>query len=307
MHEDAPPLKVWVYPVSAIVSLLLLFFSFTYSGFGPYAKTVERSKKKLEEALIEIKKDTSAISIVIVGSSLTEDALVDPAVIEEGIFKLTNKKAKVLRVAIYFMNMDLARRIDFFGYIRKYPPQYLFLENFGMNLDDGNLKELIPTPIDASLLYLRNVVRNKIGLNSNEDYYIKWHTFDTKPLPESGFYSDGFDSLTYKSLQTKKMVVRHASQNAMANEAYEALQKKNTKIVFLDMPQSDKLQRNFLDKNAATEFNKVLEQYRQQYNVEYWPYTGSMSDSCYIDGIHLNYKGAMKYQEWFVSEFALKR
>src|SRR5688500_18025442 len=114
MHEDAPPLKVWAYPVSAIVGLLLLFFSFTYSAYGPYAKTVERSNKKLEEALIEINRDTSAISIVIVGSSLTEDALVDPLAIEEGIFKLTNKKVNVLRVAIYFMNMDLAKRIDFF-------------------------------------------------------------------------------------------------------------------------------------------------------------------------------------------------
>jgi hypothetical protein len=103
------------------------------------------------------------------------------------------------------------------------------------------------------------------------------------------------------------MTVRQASQNAIANEAYQALQRTKTKIVFLDMPQSDKLQRNFLDKNAAAEFNKVLQHYQQQYNVEYWPYTGSMSDSCFIDGIHLNYKGAMKYQEWFVSEFASKR
>jgi hypothetical protein len=304
MHEDAPPLKVWGYSISGIFSILLLFFSFTYSGYGPYAKVLERSNKSLEDALIEINKDTSAISVVIVGSSLTEDALVDPRAIEDGIFKQTNRKANVLRVAIYFMNMDLANRIDFFGYIRKYPPQYLFLENFGMNLDDGNLSTLIPAPIDASLLYLRNELRKKIGLSSHEDYYIKWHTFDTKPLPE--FYSDNFDSLTYKSLQAKKMVVRQASQNSIANETYEALKKK-TKIVFLDMPQSDKLQRNFLDKNDAAEFNKVLEHYRQHYNVEYWPYTGGMSDSCFIDGIHLNYKGAIKYQDWFVSEFASKR
>src|SRR3990170_8097899 len=246
MYEDAPPLKVWAYSVSAIFSLLLLFVLFTYSGFGPYAKVLERSNKSLEDALIEINKDTSAISVVIVGSSLTEDALVDPKAIEEGIFKQTNKKANVLRVAIYFMNMDLAKRIDFFGYIRKYPPQYLFLENFGMNLDDGNLSSLLPVPVDASLLYLRNELRKKLGMNSNEDYYTKWHTFDTKPLPE--FYSDKFDSAAFRSLQTKKMTVRQASQNAIANEAYQALQKKKTKIVFLDMPQSDKLQRNFLDK-----------------------------------------------------------
>ena len=33
--------------------------------------------------------------------------------------KATHKKAKVLRVALNYMDMDLAKRIDFFDYVSK--------------------------------------------------------------------------------------------------------------------------------------------------------------------------------------------
>ncbi len=64
---------------------------------------------------------------------------------------VTHKKAKVLRVALNYMDMDLAKRIDFFDYISKYPPHYLFIENFGLNLDDDDSSSAIPVPIDAAL------------------------------------------------------------------------------------------------------------------------------------------------------------
>ncbi|HET6540594.1 MAG TPA: hypothetical protein VFG46_08930 [Chryseolinea sp.] len=305
MQEDAPPLKVWAYAGSTIFILLSLFLSFAYSGFGPYAKIVERSNQNLEGALMEINKDTSAISIVFLGSSLTEDAIEDPAALEEAISKLTNKKVNILRVAIYFLNIDLAKRIDVFKYIAKHPPEYLFIENFAINLEEGDLSSKVPEQITTTLFYLRNGVRKKIGLNTHDDYYVKWHSFDTNPTPD--FYLDDFDSITYKLLLNGRTSVRQISQNAIANEAYEVLQKKGTKVVFLDMPQTNDFEKNFLDERGTAELNKLLDHYKQQYNVEYWPFTGSICDSCYIDGIHLNYKGSPQYQEWFAAELASRR
>ena len=88
------------------------------------------SNKNLEKAFIETTRDTSALSIVVVGSSLTEHAFVDAREIEDSIFRRTHKKTKILRVALNYMDPDLAKRIDFFEYVSKYPPNYLFLENF---------------------------------------------------------------------------------------------------------------------------------------------------------------------------------
>ena len=307
MFEEAPPLKVWAYPIGIFFLIVLLFFSYVYSSYGPYAAVLEQSNKSLQAALIETTRDTSAISIVILGSSLTERALLDPHEIEDSIFQATHKKTKVLRVALNYMNMDLARRIDFFDYVSKSPPDYLFIENFGLNLDDNDSASVIPLPIDAALLHIRNQIRSKLGLGSHDNYYAKWYTFDIKPLPGNEFYTDSFDSITFRSLQSKKCVVRKVAQNEVANNAYDALMKRNAKVVFLDMPQSSKLQTNFLDKASTSELNEVLKFYNTQYLIDYWQFPRMMDDSCFADGAHLNFKGAMQYQRWFVSEIASKR
>ena len=75
MSDEAPPLKVWIYPLSAVVYNCALVFFYAYSQYGPYARVVTLSNKNLEQALIENTSDTSALSIVIVGSSITESAL----------------------------------------------------------------------------------------------------------------------------------------------------------------------------------------------------------------------------------------
>jgi hypothetical protein len=307
MFEEAPPLKVWAYPIVAAFTILLLFLTYTYSAFGPYARVLEQSNKNLQDALIETTRDTSALSIVILGSSLTERALFDPHEIEDSISHLTHKKTKVLRVALNYMNMDLAERIHFFDYVSKNPPDYLFIENFGLNLDDTDSTSGIPVPMDAALLHIRNELRRMLGLGSHDNYYTKWYTFDNKPFPGNEFYTGHFDSITFRSLQTKKCVVRNVAENDVANNAYNALRKKNARVIFLDMPHSNKLRANFLDNASTSELNKVLRFYNTQYRIDYWQFPRMMDDSCFADGAHLNFKGAMQYQKWFVSEIASKR
>jgi hypothetical protein len=170
MFDEAPPLKVWAYPIAVFFLIVLSFFSYVYSSYGPYKTVLQQSNKSLQAALIETTRDTSAISIVILGSSLTERALLDPHEIEDSIFQVTHKKTKVLRVALNYMNMDLARRIDFFEYVSKNPPDYLFIENFGLNLEDNDSTSAIPVPIDAALLHIRNQIRTKLGLGSHDNY-----------------------------------------------------------------------------------------------------------------------------------------
>lgn len=303
MSDEAPPLKVWIYPILAVIALIISFFSYTYSGFGPYARVADRANSELEAALAETVKDTSAISVVILGSSLTEQALADPKEVEDSIALMTGKKAKVLRVALNFMNMDIACRINFFPKIAKYPPRYLFIENFGLNMDNGD-SSLIPIPVDAALLDLRNNIRSLMGLSTHDNYYSKWYTFDMKPLENGFYYTDKFDSATYKSLLEKRSVVRDPAKNAQANEAYAALMNAKTTVVFLDMPQSGNLPKNFLDDASRPAFDEMLKYYKSRYNVEYWQYPHKMEDRFIYDGAHLNAGGGRQYQRWFVSEIA---
>jgi len=306
MTDEAPPLRIWLYPIPAVLTIVLLFLYYCYSSYGPYARVVALSNKNLENALIENTRDTSVLSIVILGSSLTEYAFVDPEGIEDSIFQLTNKKTKVLRVALNFMDMDVAKRIDFFDYISKYPPNYLFLENFSFNISRSDTTALIPDPVNAALLQVRNYIRSAIGMETHDNYYTKWYTFDVKPGNE--FYTDEFDSVTFNSLlQAKKSLVRKATQNSVANNAYDVLMKRNTKVVFLDMPMHNQFPHNFLDQRSTSELNRVLQFYKIQYRVDYWQFPYVMDNSSYIDGAHFNSKGAMEYQKWFVSQIASKK
>lgn len=302
MYDDIPPLKVWAYTALAGFSMLFLFLSYCYTGIGPYERELKKSNAGLEAALFENNsKDTSAVSIVVVGSSLLERALVDPREVEKAISEKTQRPTKFLRISIYNMTMKLAGHLNLFEYLTKYPPDYLFLENVGLNLDDPPGGSL-PTPIDAALLNLRNEFRETVNLPTHENYYTRWYTFDILPAPTNAFYTCEFDSATYKFLETKRMIVRTVSQNERTNKAYAALKGK-TKIFFLGMPQAHELQPDFLDDAATAEFDEVKKEYNRDYNIGYWHYTGVMPDSCFSDGFHLNVTGAKKYKDWFVSQF----
>jgi hypothetical protein len=301
MAEDAPPLRVWPYPILAASTMVALFLYYAYSSSGPYGRVVAQSNKNLEKALAELTRDTSNLSIVVVGSSLTEHAFPDARETEDSIFRHTRKKTKVLRVALNYMDIGLARRIDLYNYLRKYPPDYLFLENFSFNIDHVDSASSITPPIDAALLEIRNIIRKALGVGTADNYYVKWYTFGLKPTHE--FYSTNFDSVTFKGLQKKTCVARKVIKNGIANSTFDELVKRNTRVVFLDMPQSDKLQTNFLDREETSELDEVMKFYKTQHHVDYWRFPRVMDDECFTDGIHLNFKGAMQYQKWFVSEF----
>ena len=303
MYDDVPPLKVWVYTAIAAFSALFLFLSYCYTGVGPYSKVLKESHSSLEAALMENNsKDTSALSVVVIGSSLLERTLADPSDVAKAISAKTQQRANFFRLSVYYMSMDIAERMRFFEYITKHPPDYLFVENIGINLDDP-LGESLPTPIDAALLHLRNEFRSTAGLPTHENYYNRWYQFGHTPSPTSSFFNFQFDSSMFKFLLTKEMIVRKVSDNETANKAYAALKGK-TKIFFLGMPQSDKLRQDFLSEEATVVFNGVMQKYNVDYDIGYWQYPQVMSDSCFSDGVHLNQVGAKKYQEWFVSKIA---
>ena len=307
MSEEIPPLKLWIYPISAVAIIVLWFFSYAYTDYGPYARVVALSRRSLEQALIENTSDTSALSIVLLGSSLTESAFSDPKEIENNISKATNKKVKVLRVALNYMDMDMAYRIHFFDYVAKHPPNYLFIENT-FNMINPDSSNALPVNVDAALLHIRNNIRGALGMPMHDDYYTKWYTYDEKPLPGSDFYTHNFDSITFRYL-TKKIphVVRKITQNGVANSAYDLLMKSDAKVIFLDMPQSNKIPKNFLDRESTSELDEVLKFYETRYHVDCWSFPRQMADSCFTDGAHLNSEGARQYQKWFVSEIASKK
>ena len=162
MFEEAPPLKVWAIPHRcfyfdrAFVFLVRVLLLWTLRN--SVGAIEQKSGSRLDRNYPRYFSNIDCYSWVF----LNRTCVVDPHEIEDSIFQVTHKKAKVLRVALNYMNMDLARRIDFFDYVSKNPPDYLFIENFGLNLEDNDSASVIPVPIDAALLHIRNQIRSNL-------------------------------------------------------------------------------------------------------------------------------------------------
>lgn len=300
MNQIVPPLKLWFYTFGIVTILLLGFQFFFFSPNSPYKEKFKKNKHLLEEAIIKNSKPSlSNATIVFLGSSLTNCALGSNIEIERKLTRKKNKKFTILKITLDALNNETATEIKFFEYISKYPPTYLFIENNNLNIDFEN-KESVLYYLKQSFENVTSFIKSKFGNRKNNVYTIR---FNSKPSLGERFYQNKFDTFIYSILLTKKRFVRSFSQNKIANKAYHELVKKNTKIIFLEMPRAPKLESIYIDKNQKLKLKKLWATYNRIYGIECWQYPRRMNNSDFFDGGHLNYRGAEKYEEWFISKF----
>lgn len=298
MNESSPPLKVWVYTL-ALVVLLLLFSTYALKT-SPNIEKAELAKMQapIKKALRTNYKSNT--SILFLGSSLTGHALYNLTAIEDR-FKIKNKDAtRVFRIAINGLDYQLLEDLHIFECLIESPPDYLFIESNHINIDDKDSKER-SNLLNSSVNNLMSFAKKTIGLPENKSI----HFF--KDTQNSRLHQDNFDTTVYAQLLKKKRLVRTFTQNKKVNDAFVALIKRKTKIVFLDFPRAPKLEEIWLDGNQKKELQTLLKTYHQKYGITYWKYPYRLSNSDFTDGGHLNYKGAKKYQEWLAAQFKLLR
>lgn len=296
MNETSPPLKIWGYAFSITALIILVFIIFPNNTDNQKHKYTQN---KLRKAIIKNNETSSTnTSIVLLGSSLTRCALENIPQIESELSKKKSRKSNVLRVSIDGLNNETTDQIRFFDFITEYPPNYLFIESNNLNIDGISHKERVNL-IASSLENMISFIKKTLGFSINYEIMI------SKTPLDSPFYKDHFDTVIYSELLLKKRFVRTFLQNKTANTAYAELIKSNTKIIFLDMPRASKLESVWLDKNQKKELHALMDTYRQKYGIECWKYPSTMNDSDFSDGGHLNYKGAKKYEQWFVNKFNL--
>jgi hypothetical protein len=264
-------------------------------------KTALEVKDLIKKSGIGHTKDAnSTTSIIFLGSSLTRHALYNFEETEK-LFTLNPKsKTTILKLAINGLSYEELKESKTLEYIIESPPDYLFIESNHINIEnkshDGKFKLLS--------FYLNNLVliARKI-FNGLEDEFKK--IFEA--TPEDPFFTGNFNKDHFAQILLIKRDVRKFSQNKEVNESYAELIKRKTKIIFLDMPRSSKLDCVWLNSTQKKELQTLLQAYKQSYNIEYWKYPYSLKDSDFIDGGHLNSKGAKKYQKWLATQFKLFR
>jgi len=296
MNNSSPPLKVWFFSIGLILMLLSLSAIFITSS-EKAEKTALEVKDLLKKSGIGPKTDAnSTTSIIFLGSSLTRLALYNFEDTEK-LFSLNpNSKTTILKLAIEGLSYEELKESKTLEYIIESPPDYLFVESNHINIDfksdDGKLN-LVSFHLNNLILIARKMFYG-LGDKFNEIFGV---------TPEDPFFTGNFNKDDYAQILRLKRDVRRFSQNKEVNEAYAELIKRKTKIIFLDMPRASELDRVWLNSTQKKELQTLLQAYKQSYNIEYWKYSYSLKDSDFIDGGHLNSKGAKKYQKWLATQF----
>lgn len=296
MTNNAPPLKLWFYVLFIVIVYVSVVLGYSYTEKGnPNTISTDYINKLKESIIINNTKHPEKKSVVIFGSSLTAHAFPDSSVVEKILFKKTKNEFTVLKIPIAALNMEKAENSKFFEYISEFPPDYLFLENNRLNIEDRNMEKLASvfhSSVNAIITYFKSISELKKDSLSKK-----------KSNLENDFYSDKFDRLNYNFMLSKKNRVRNFSENRIANQAFSKLAKHRTKIIFIVMPRPPKIKATFINKNQKKDLENLLETYKQKYNIALWRYPYEITNSDFYDGGHMNYKGAGKYFEWFASKF----
>ena len=307
MNVTLPPLKVWYFVGGIFLLLLTSCIYFSYSLAQP---KVDNEQKLLEESIKENNTtDSSKTAIVFLGSSLARCAFPDTKGLEEKIFNESNRKVSIFRMGFDGLNMAMVEDLKIFDFLKKYPPQYLFLESNRLNFeagDENNKQFKQPLPMVIFTYDLGMWLKSKIGLGTYpvENPYvsnIQNYIVDKQTFGDI-YYNNETNSAYFKTLLIAKRYVRRVAENKIANEAYGELIKKGTKIIFLDMPKAEAL-KNVYSQKYAKDIEPVLSFYKENYGIDCWTYPNILSDSCFFDGGHLKYIGSKAYQDWFVTQF----
>ncbi|MGZ9677125.1 hypothetical protein [Flavobacterium sp. GNP001] len=300
MNETSPPLKVWLYTVSTILVLVLI------SVFG---LQTEKKNKQIEyknintkvRKILKVNNSSNAArpSVVFLGSSLIGHALYNLNTIDEKFeLKKTKASPKICSIAINALDNEKINKLKLFEELVNHPPDYLFIE-INHILVDGEETELTLKYLKIAINNLFLFVKNTIGLAPEKTI----NFFKIKP--ENALFHDQFNIEDYKQLLQKKRSVRLFNENKILNEACLDLQLKKTKIIFIDLPRAPQLEQIWLSSTQKKVWIEVLKKYQRSYKIDFWKYPNLLNNSDFVDGGHLNYKGAKKYQDWLITQFKL--
>ena len=141
MSDKIPSLKLWGYAFGLVFLIAGILLVLVFIDDGNPNRFSNQSLHDIEEAIKKNNNQTSKISIVIFGSSLSRNAFANPDVLEKNLSKILKKDVTVLKIAIGSLNMDRAEQSNFFNLVNQYPPDYLFIENNNLNIDYRDISQ----------------------------------------------------------------------------------------------------------------------------------------------------------------------
>ncbi|MFT6783554.1 MAG: hypothetical protein ACJA1A_003495 [Saprospiraceae bacterium] len=304
--KKALPFKLWLAVFS--IALLTVIGISNLSIFEPTEFQTPQDifasifKTKLANLSKKQSDRTDEYRVLIFGSSLTENAIFQDQYFQDR-FQVEGKNIQVNTLFYAAAYYDMLNNPELLEYILTTKPDLLCIEDQVFLFEPK--EELIKTQTLTSKLHYNyisniNILKHKIfpkffpNPSVHDNSGDSTITFAT-PHPRAEIIISHEDSTNYKPI---RRITRKYGKTTQFNKVLTTLNQSGTDLVILNIPRPRLIEKDLLSKKQMRKKERLINQYKEKINVEYWQFDQPLPFKYYWDIAHLNGSGQEIYSNW---------
>lgn len=303
------PLWVWGAVCAMGLLLFLVLGSVDLAHSRPFKNTHELRyatyKVRLQNLQRQQPPPPDVFRVIIFGSSLTAQGVMRDSFFNKR-FQQLGKPVVVNRVFYAGAFYNMLEDPDLLTFLEDVQPDLLCIEDQVLLLEPPsglNWPGSLLTQLHTNFIYNINVLKHQAlptifthpGLSGPID---SAGTFNvTYPVADSTI--NHRDSTNYQ-LETRK--VRGLDRTPKFNQFIKALREQGTELVALHLPRPAEIEKKYLSKGVQRQKQRLLDQYEEQADLEYWSDEWELPFRYFWDISHLNKHGQEAFSDWLFDQ-----
>lgn len=303
------PLTYWLISIGIAFIVIITIANLSIPQNNPFKDEGEiytaNFKIKLHNLKKELRNKKSDYKVLIFGSSLT-DAGVDNSPILTKNIRAQGKDIEIIKFHRAGANYTTLETDYFIEFVESIQPDVFCIEDqtFLLQLMMG-LKETKAFGYDThfNFIYNINLIKHKLfpervpepGFMGAQDSTV---TFNGNDMLSDKVMSH-IDSTQY---EVKYRFARKKRKTKRFNKLMGRLHEKGTRFIIHNVPRPHKIEEVFLSIEEKQKIAKLIEQYKTDYNLDYWIFEDKLPFQYYQDKSHLNIAGREVYSKWIFNK-----
>lgn len=291
MKTQNTPLRFWIYTASFFIIIYLVFNIYYEKNKSKINKhQLNYFSNELNHISQKLKNSDNNYNVIIIGSSLIGHGI--PC--SENIYKYSK------------LNITLNKLWSPGDPIKKKQLNHKTTNQLIKTKPDLVLIQTELTAIKLQYnerlvqhLFLQKITEFSSKINSMLDYFLIVPKDYTR-CPKNLNVQSKTDTLSYTP---KKRIIKNIDNLKNLSTIFNQLNAAGIKTVIVDIPRPISTEKEIYTASFNKELQKLLNIYKQEYEVEHWNFTGpDMYYKHFIDDGHLNENGRDIYTEWLLNK-----
>lgn len=303
LTATVPPLWIWGITFS-LFSLIIVAFNWLnflpYTELGSYLKF--QARWNYFEENFTTHHDPEALTVFILGSSLTQDAIANHDYFAQIAEQQYGKKLEVYKLPYIGASLEkYLNQEQVFDFFIRTTPDIVAWED--------NLIALESSVSIQRISFLAQAHKSMIGAIQRVAFWIPAPKIPTQfsfppyeALPVVPLNTHGKRDTTL--IETYSRINRSWDSNTSLNNYLIQLKKKGIKIVMLEYPRTQALNDLWDSNGIGQGIQEFISKYQQNIGMEYWEFNESIYYDAFSDLYHTNIKGREIFSKHLLQQIA---